>query len=173
MEIEEVMSKKSNDELLDIIVLKAYSYEEFAIIAAKNELKKRKIRGIDELIEFKIEANFENLESLSNEELAKRVAQWKSTEKKSDKEVRHILLHSKIPADRVSQLLVEAKEISNREHGSILNNNDMFFGVLSLCSGLFSCYMVYANALPKQSYLLSLCAIVYGVVHIHQAANED
>jgi hypothetical protein len=173
MEIEEVMSKKSNDELLDIIVLKAYTYEEFAIIAAKNELKRRKISGIDKLIEIKIDANFEILESLSNEELAKRVAQWKSIEKKSEKEVRHILFHSKIPANRVNEILVEAKEVSNSARGSILNNSDMFFGLLSLCAGLFSCYLMYVNAMPKQSYLFSLCAIVYGAVHIHQAANDD
>ena len=91
MKLEDKMKKKSDDQLLDIIILKSFKYDHNTINAAQNELVKRDIPNLEEVKDKIIRDNFKDLDQLRDDELIQYIVKLKLDQKKSLKEIKQIL----------------------------------------------------------------------------------
>ncbi len=170
MKLEDKMKKKSDDQLLDIIILKSFKYDHNTINAAQNELVKRDIPNLEEVKDKIIRDNFKDLDQLRDDELIQYIVKLKLDQKKSLKEIKQILFFGKVPNHRTEKLLHSISDIVNDEgEFSEFNKKDLIFGSLWFFGGIICTAISYTSASPGGSYVVTWGAIIYGAMKINNS----
>jgi len=69
MEFRDLMKQKSNDELIEIVFLKAFNFQENAVNEAEEELNRRNIPNFQDLKNEIISKNFKDLSSYDDSKI--------------------------------------------------------------------------------------------------------
>jgi hypothetical protein len=159
------MAKRSNGQLLDIVIVRPFKYQENAVEAANEELVKRKIPDIDEMKKHLIQTHFTDLTNYTDSQLSDYSLGLKIRLKKSDKEVHHILKMGNLPEERYNYLIVgfnnsveklkKDKSDFNKLIGALMIIGGVGFTILSFSS---------AQNAGGGTYFIAIGAIIYGII---------
>lgn len=168
MEFADLMKQKSNDELIEIVFLKAFNFQEKAVVQAEEELKSRSIPNLEDLINEIISKNFKDLNANSDREILDYLIQQNVNFNKSDKEVKHLLKMGKLPTDRYLTILNQFENLINEN--KIKNSSwkkllgfALFFGGIG-----FSVLSYHSVAQTGGTFYIATGAIVFGIIYFFE-----
>jgi hypothetical protein len=164
MEFREFMEQKSNEELIDLIFVHAYNYQENAVIAAEEVLKHRNISNLDEIRKQISEKHFKDLSSYPDKKLLAYLLQLHFNKNKSINEIKHILKMGNLQEARITNLMQEF-ELEKNEKKSSNSSFKKFVGFALFFGGIaFSVLSYHSVAQTGGTYFVAFGAIAAGVV---------
>jgi hypothetical protein len=161
----ERMAKCSNEELLDIVIIKPYEYQNDAVLAAEFELKRRDIPDLDSIKHELRLQHFNDLSDYSDSDLKNYALLLKFQHKKSDKEVHHILKMGNLPAERCDAL-INSFDDSAKDLKKEASEKNSWTGALWLIGGIVVTIFSFTNAESGGTYFVATGAIVYGLIRM-------
>ena len=164
-EFTEKMAKCSDDELLNIVIVQAFQYQENAVKAANEELAKRNITNLEETKKQLIALHFPDLTHYTDSELRDYALLLKFELKKNDKEVHHIFKMGNLPKDRCNSLIDEFDSSTKEIKGEVSNRN-VIIGALWFFGGIFVTVFSMNSAQDGGSYVVAFGAIIYGLIRM-------
>jgi hypothetical protein len=164
MDFVELMKQKSNDELIEIVYLKAFNFQEKAVFQAEEELKRRNLPNFEELRNEIISKHFKDLNSHSDSKILDYLIKQNINFKKSEKEVKHILKMGNLPNERYISILDQFDSLTKENKvknssGKKLLGFALFFGGIG-----FSVLSYHSVAQTGGTYYIAAGAIVFGVI---------
>jgi hypothetical protein len=157
------MSSLTDEELLEIVIVKAFQYDEAAIEAANRELEKRHIPELEARKQQLISTYFHDLTNYADSDLKNYALLLKFKEKKSDKEVHHILKIGNLPEDRCKSL-IEGFDSSATEIKGEASNSNVVYGALWFFGGIFVTFFSMSTSQDGGTYVVAFGAIIYGLI---------
>jgi len=168
MEFFKIMSAKEDDELIQIVYLEAFNYQDEAVEAAESVLKIRMNESIKEKINLIKTAHFKPLEENSNEELIALAISLFQNNNKSEKEIRHIFKMGNISNTRWQLIQPEFTQNLtniNRENSS----KKKLIGFLLFFGGIGATILSYDNvAVSGGTYYIFYGAIIFGLIYFFE-----
>jgi hypothetical protein len=168
MEFSELMKQKSNDELFEIVYLKAFNFQEKAVIQAQEELKSRNIPNFEDLKNEIISKNFKDLNAHSDREIIDYLIQQNINFNKSEKEVKHILKMGNLTNERYLVILNQFESLTNET--KVKNSSwkkllgfALFFGGIA-----FTVLSYHSVAQTGGTFYIATGAIVFGIIYFFE-----
>jgi hypothetical protein len=168
MEFRDLMKQKSNDELIEIVFLKAFNFQENAVAEAEEELNRRNIPNFQDLKNEVISKNFKDLSSYDDGKILEYLNQQNINFKKSEKEVKHILKMGNLPNERYLNLLKQFDSLTSEN--KIKNSSwkkllgfALFFGGIG-----FTVLSYHSVAQTGGTYYIATGAIVFGIIYFFE-----
>lgn len=168
MEFAELMKQKSNDELFEIVYLKAFNFQEKAVIQAQEELKSRNIPNFEDLKNEIITKNFKDLNAHSDREIIDYLIQQNINFNKSEKEVKHILKMGNLTNERYLVILNQFESLTNET--KVKNSSwkkllgfALFFGGIA-----FTVLSYHSVAQTGGTFYIATGAIVFGIIYFFE-----
>lgn len=168
MEFAELMKQKSNDELFEIVYLKAFNFQEKAVIQAQEELKSRNIPNFEDLKNEIISKNFKDLNAHSDREIIDYLIQQNINFNKSEKEVKHILKMGNLTNERYLVILNQFESLTNET--KVKNSSwkkllgfALFFGGIA-----FTVLSYHSVAQTGGTFYIATGAIVFGIIYFFE-----
>lgn len=165
-EFNEQMSKLSTDELMSIVYIYPFKYQDSAIIAAEIELNNRNISEFDSFKAELISKYYEDLSELTDDELMKYAIQLSLKHNKGDREVIHILKMGNIDKKRAEDIAnnfktnVKEEKSLNRDRNRIIGLASIFIGITLTILSLNS-----ASTTGGTSYIF-YGLIIFGIIKL-------
>lgn len=168
MEFAELMKQKSNDELFEIVYLKAFNFQEKAVIQAQEELKSRNIPNFEDLKNEIISKNFKDLNAHSDREIIDYLIQQNINFNKSEKEVKHILKMGNLTNERYLVIINQFESLTNET--KVKNSSwkkllgfALFFGGIA-----FTVLSYHSVAQTGGTFYIATGAIVFGIIYFFE-----
>lgn len=168
MEFAELMKQKSNDELFEIVYLKAFNFQEKAVIQAEEELKSRNIPNFEDLKNEIIFKNFKDLNAHSDREIIDYLIQQNVNFNKSEKEVKHILKMGNLTNERYLVILNQFESLTNET--KVKNSSwKKLLGFALIFGGIaFSVLSYHSVAQTGGTFYIATGAIVFGIIYFFE-----
>lgn len=168
MEFADLMKQKSTEELFEIVFLKAFNFQEKAVIQAEDELQKRNLPNFEELKNELVSKNFKDLNSYSDQKILEYLIQQNANFNKSEKEVKHILKMGNLPNERYLTILnqfdslTKENKIKNSSWKKLLGFA-LFFGGIG-----FSVLSYHNVAQTGGTFYIATGAILFGIMYFFE-----
>lgn len=134
-EFNDQMAKLTTDELMGIVYIYPFKYQDSAIIAAEKELKNRNISEFESFKAELISKYYEDLSEYTDDELMEYAIQLSLKHNKSDREVIHILNMGNIDKKRAEDITNNFKS-NIKEEKSLNTDRNRIIGLASIFIGI-------------------------------------
>lgn len=168
MDFIKVMSEKDDQELVNIVYIDAFNYTEDALFAAKNELKNRMNDELKASIKDIIEKKFEDLASRTDSDLLDYSLDLHRTQKKSVKEVKHILNMSNIKGERFNLISKDFENIVSSENAEKSSRKKLIGAVMFFGGIVFTVMSISSAAETSGAYYVAYGAVIWGFLYMFE-----